>query len=240
MQIKCQNAECGYIINIPPDRVPQKPVKIACPKCKGPNIIKPPVSSGPDTDNYARIMAEVDRKISALRSEMGGQGANVSTAQLGSGEGHVITDAGPKKALICDDDKLIAEMIKDITTKMGFVSEVAPTIEQALSMLEDPDMDYGLVLIDKVFPDDAEGGYKILSKIAVMPLDRRRRMFVIFISGDIKSMDTSSAFLTGANTVVNKKDINKLAGIISNELGDYEKLYSVFNQCLHLSKSYTH
>lgn len=239
MKIKCQNKECGFIINIPPDRVPQKPVKIACPKCKGPNIIKPPSPSQPDSGLYERIMGEVDRKLSGIRKELAGH--SLATAVSVPGPNETFTpDVSSKKALICDDDKLISEMMKDTVAKLGFTSDIAPTVDQAMSILDKPEMEYGLILIDKVFPDDSEGGYKILSKIAGMQLNTRRKIFVIFISGDIKSMDASSAFLTGANTVVNKKDLNKLKGIISNELNDYERLYRVFNQCLHLSKTYTH
>ncbi len=239
MKIKCQNKKCSFIINIPLDKLPQQPVKIACPKCKGPNIIKPPSASRPDTGLYERIMGEVDKKLSGIRNELAAQSMVTRASSSGPYETYQ-PDVRSKKALICDDDRLISEMIKDIVVNLGFTTNLASTVDQAMSILDKPDMDYGLILIDKVFPEDTEGGYKIISQIAAMPLDTRRKMFVIFISGDIKSMDTSSAFLTGANTVVNKKDINKLKDIITRELSDYERLYSVFNQCLHMSKTYSH
>ena len=44
MKVNCQNEKCGYVINIPDNKIPKRPVRIACPKCKTPNIIKPPAS----------------------------------------------------------------------------------------------------------------------------------------------------------------------------------------------------
>ena len=56
----------------------------------------------------------------------------------------------------------------------------------------------------------------------------------------MKSGDANAAFLMGANTVVNKKDIKRLPAILKEEMAEYERLYRVFNKCLHMSKTYSH
>lgn len=242
MKITCQNKECGFIINIPPDRIPDKPVRIACPKCKAPNIITPPSSSESGGDLYEKVMSAVDRKIADLRNEILRQ----QPIMPGSFSPSIGPDSnnfqpeGSKKALICDDDKMICKVIEDSISKLGYSADGATTIEKALSVLDKPDIEYSLILIDKVFPEDPEGGFKILTRITSLPLDVRRKTFVVFISGDIKSMDATSAFLMGANAVVNKKDLDKLTGIIATELGEYERLYRVFSASLHMSKTYSH
>ena len=249
MKVNCQNEKCGYVINIPDNKIPKRPVRIACPKCKAANVIKPPAvavtavspaaGASPQAALESKIMAEVDQRLASLRREMmqsrGAGQISVSTDNIGpSNDGEI------KKALICDDDQVIRQIIKASVEKLGYKVDEASTIEQALAFLKQVELDYDLIMIDKVFPDDAEGGYKILSKVAALPLDIRRQIFVVFISGDMKSGDPTSAFLMGANTVVNKKDLKKLPAILKEEMAEYKRLYRVFSKCLHLAKTYSH
>lgn len=248
MKVNCQNEKCGYVINIPDSKMPNRPVKLACPKCKSANLIKPPAVSGmpaagsaTDTGLEAKIMGALEQRLAAFRREVvagTGLGGFVQGATPESGA--ILTDKGVKKALICDDDAMVRQVVKDSVAKLGYQSDEAPTIEKSLEVLSHVEIDYSLILIDKVFPDDAEGGYKILSKVATLPLDVRRKIFVVFISGDMKSGDANGAFLMGANTVVNKKDLNRLSAILKEEMAEYERLYRVFNKCLHMSKTYSH
>ena len=246
MKVNCQNEKCGYVINIPDNKIPKRPVRIACPKCKTPNIIKPPVSAqspaasaSPQAALESKIMAEVERRLAAFRRE-GMQPAGTGQMLASADSFSPLNDTETKKALICDDDQIIRQVIKDSVEKLGYLVDEASTIEQSLGFLKQADVDYDLILIDKVFPDDAEGGYKILSKVATLPLDIRRQIFVAFISGDMKSGDPTSAFLMGANMVVNKKDLKRLPAILKEELAEYKRLYRVFSKCLHLAKTYSH
>lgn len=248
MKVNCQNEKCGYVINIPDSKLPNRPVKIACPKCKAANLIKPPAVSGKpaagsatDTGLEAKIMGALEQRLAAFRREVvEGAGFGESVQGVAPESSAVLAGKGIKKALICDDDAMIRQVIKDNVAKLGYQSDETQTIETSLDVLSHVEIDYSLILIDKVFPDDSEGGYKILSKVATLPIDVRRRIFVVFISGDMKSGDANAAFLMGANTVVNKKDINRLPAILKEEMAEYERLYRVFNKCLHLSKTYSH
>lgn len=246
MKVNCQNKKCGYVINIPDSKMPNRPVKIACPKCKSANLIKPPAASGATAAGpgsqagmEAKIMGALEQRLAAFRQELLAGSGDVQGVPA-SESSTVLAGKGIKKALICDDDGMIRQVIKDSVAKLGYQSEEAPTIEKSLETLSHVEIDYSLILIDKVFPDDAEGGYKILSKVASLPIDVRRRIFVVFISGDMKSGDANAAFLMGANTVVNKKDIKRLPAILKGEMTEYERLYRVFNKCLHMSKTYSH
>lgn len=254
MKITCQNKDCGTIINIPDEKIPDKPVKIACPRCKSPNILNP--AAGGDTESSPKetwpqensleqiIMNKVEQKLSSLRNELLGQlqytaPATPAGSFAPANGGAMPATAGTltKKALICDDDKMACKMIKDHVTALGFETDEAETVDAALKILENPELDYSLILIDKVFPDDAEGGHKILSKIATMQIDSRRKIFAVFISGDVKSGDPSAAFLSGANIMLNKQDLGKLSTIIETEMADYNKLYKTFSKCLETTRS---
>ncbi len=235
MKVTCQNSECGFTFSVPDEKIPDRPIRVACPKCKQPNSVQKA-----NVADYNKIMAEVDRKLATLRGELSGQmGGGVPSAAAGgttSSFSNAPEVSGIKKALVCDDDKMVREMIKDSVASLGYEVEEAPTLKESLAALEKPNVEYNLILIDKVFPDDPEGGYQILSKIATLSIDVRRDIFVVFISGEMKSCDASSAFLMGANAIINKDDLSKLKPILNEEIGNYERLYQAFNRCLHMAK----
>lgn len=257
MIITCQNQACSFDINIEDGNIPDKPIRIICPRCKTPNTVYPPktgkavkgeagASSGPSPDQMIKedILASVDERLAILRREILSETRSYKGEQEGEqrGENQTVTpERGDiKKALICDDEAMVRRILKDSISSLGFISDEAPTVEDAVRILKNPEIGYDLVLVDKVFPDDPEGGYKILAQLASLPLDIRRRIYVAFVSGDIKTRDSGTAFLLGANTVVNKKDLSKIAPIVEEDMKDYEKLYMVFNRCLRSSSGGRH
>ena len=256
MIIPCQNAHCGFNINLSDDKIPDKPMKVPCPRCKYPNPILPlnksvgskrgeqSQNTGTSANNGSSLKSEIiniiEEKLTMLRheirDELGSAPASTEKDELQEEKPQeMLAGAGSDKALICDDNTLIRTQIKDSLSELGFKSEEAKTVEEAIVMIKNAsatDQHYTMMLIDKVFPGDDEGGYKILNEIASLPLHIRRRCFVAFVSAQLRTNDASTAFLMGANTVINKKDLPKLQMILKEETAQYENLYKVFNICL--------
>ena len=63
-----------------------------------------------------------------------------------------------------------------------------------------------------------------------MPGPKRRNMFIAFISADLRTMDTGSAFIYGANLTVNKEDAATLREILSKGIHERDELYRVFDE----------
>ena len=248
MIITCKNEECRFDINISDDKLPTRPVRINCPKCRTPNNVYPAgtvrsdskpdsKSSSIEKDNSSAILKEVDKRLAILKQDIlndvfsYSKEAKVTASSIPEGE-RAISENEIKKALICDDDKTIRAIIKDSVAKLGFICDEAESVDKALDILSKGDNQYSLVLIDKVFPEDPEGGYKILAHTASLPIAERRKLFVVFISGELKTKDSGNAFLLGTNTLVNKKDLSMLTHILEGEMKDYKRLYSVFTNCL--------
>ncbi len=261
MIITCQNQGCNFDIQIDDKNLPDKPVRISCPKCKSPNTIYPSksaksegvakatVETPGDSSLKEDILLAVDERLNALRNEIlsrikggvsesghAGSGAESST-NVSAGS---LEKPGLKKALICNSEDSSRALMKQATAKLGFVTDEASTVENALQALSKQNLDYGLILVEKVFTGDPEGGYKIIGKLSSLPIDVRRKIFVLFISTDLKTNNSSSAFLLGANGTMNKKDINRLPAIVEDGMQNYENLYSVFNHCLYHSESGRH
>lgn len=260
MIITCQNQECNFDIHITDEKLPKKPIRIACPKCKSPNIVYPAghsreeneiLSDGqPGQDLTERpsysplrdeILAAVDQKLAAVRQEI----LSVTEGKR-SERGHEFPPGGnftanamtvfSKKALICGHDDDARRVIKDEITKTGFISDEISAVEDALKILKKSEIDYDLIFVEKAFPADEEGGYKVLAQLAALPLNIRRKIYVVFVSADLRTSDTGTAFLLGANSLVNKRDLSKLSLFLKVEMEDYDKLYGIFTRCLRSSK----
>ena len=130
------------------------------------------------------------------------------------------------KALVCDDEQMFQDILKSALVKLGYSVDIADTTARSMEMVRKNE--YAVVTVDNRFPDDAEGGFKILAAANGLPPEKRRKMFIAFISADLATMDTNSAFVYGANLTVAKKDTKKIEQILKQGLHDHEKLYRTF------------
>jgi CheY-like chemotaxis protein len=133
-----------------------------------------------------------------------------------------------KTALVCEDEALFQVAISEALEKLGFQVETAKSKQESLEALGRKS--FGLVTVDNRFPDDAEGGYAILQQINAMNPEVRRRMTVAFISADLSTMDTQSAFILGANLTVSKKDVRRLDQILLQGIREHRNAYKVFQE----------
>ncbi len=220
--LKCP--ACGGRIPLPPPpaaAVPEPPEPAAPAPSPPPAAETPPPPALPEAGGPAweRLRREVTREV--LRS------LGLHAAAEEGEEGGLGTE-GEKEALVCEDEALFQVAISEILERMGYKVELASTREAALTALRTSR--YDLVTVDNCFPDDPEGGYAILQAINGLPPEVRRRMFVAFVSVDLSTMDTRSAFILGANLTVSKKDVKRLDRILAEGMRAHEKLYRVFRQ----------
>ena len=131
-------------------------------------------------------------------------------------------------ALVCEDEALFQEVMKEALGKLGYRVDVAGTVGAAVEFVRK--QTYEIITVDNRFPDEPEGGFRILQEINALPPEKRRKIFVAFVSADLATMDTNSAFILGANLTVSKKDVRRLDRILAQGRIDQERLYRVFFQ----------
>lgn len=244
MKVACPG--CSRAFSVDESKLPPGPVVLKCPACGGRIPLPPPASAAPPeppnpallktpppsdleapsrvqlpeagSPAWERLRREVTREV--LRSL--GLGASVEEEGKGLGPG------GEKEALVCEDEALFQVAVAEALERMGYKVELASTRDAALEALRKNR--YDLVTVDNCFPDDPEGGYAILQAINALPPEVRRRMYVAFVSVDLSTMDTRSAFILGANLTVSKKDVKRLDRILAEGMQAHEKLYRVFRQ----------
>jgi predicted Zn finger-like uncharacterized protein len=237
MQITCPSCQKGFLLD--DAKVPDKPVRMKCPSCGGAIPVGPAPSAAPQADapsgdfpipaqampfapgspEYERLKKEVAAEV--LRH------LGIKVGDTASGLEDECEEDG-RSALVVEDEALFQVAVSEALDKLGFHVETAGTRDEALTLLERKPFD--LVTVDNRLPDDPEGGYKILQAINGLPPEQRRKMFVAYISADLSTMDTQSAFILGANLTVGKKDVKRLDKILSDGMRDHHKAYATFFQ----------
>ena len=130
-----------------------------------------------------------------------------------------------KRALICSGDAVIASTLGPTIRNLGYAWENYSTTAESLKVL---DGNYGLVIVDPSFGDDAEGGKKIIGRINGKKGKQRRQTFVVLVSSTYKTMDGNSAFMNGVNLIVNKADIGKFDSIFQQSQTHFREMYAAF------------
>jgi CheY-like chemotaxis protein len=184
----------------------------------------PSASVPPEIAAYVkRELSEVKREIlSAFGSLFGG-------GKLPDVSGTAAAADGGKYALVCESDNASAAQITQTLKNLGYIVHVAGTLAESIKRLENQ---YAVITIDSEFPDDKDGGQKILARINGQKPRQRRENFVVLLSAGAKSADATTAFLQGANIVVNKAEIQRLEQLIHDGIRHFQQFYSNFNRIL--------
>ena len=81
--------------------------------------------------------------------------------------------------------------------------------------------------------DPVEQGYAfVMREIKLLRPAERRRLFFVFVTPNVRTMDLHAAFLHNANLVVNPADIERIPDAIEVSLRHYNELYRELNRAL--------
>ncbi len=248
MDLTCLH--CDKQIHIEDSRVPEGVFKVRCPGCgKLITAERDAESPEPPKQSPAALPAPasqdfVKREIAALRQEILELLRNTSThpaqsfqpdAENNTLEGRTSLPAWPGEsvgnvALVCESDPATSMAISNTLKKLGYAVEVAVTAAECLKKLEAKS--YRIVTVDSAFPDDKDGGNKIIGRINAMKPAARRLTFLANISTNTRTLDSGTAFFQGANIAVNKADLPKLESLIRDGFQQFQHFYHVFNRLL--------
>jgi predicted Zn finger-like uncharacterized protein len=226
MNVSCPH--CQAAVRIDAAHLPADgQARVGCPQCKKPFEVAGRTTaaapSGPDAEAWLRRELESVKEDvkQALLAELLGGTRHASSGGIGK---------GPRRnqALVCEDDQAFAKQLADTLTGLGYQPEVVPDVDGAIKLLERHE--YAVVAVEQSLAGDAQGGLKVLEWINRRPGPERRRMFVAYVTADVQSMDTGSAFIAGANLTVNKTDAGRLPVILRKGLDERDELYRVFDE----------
>ena len=180
------------------------------------------------TDVSPAVQAFVKDQLGAAKKEILDamqslfQGATI--AQNYTSEEEMAT---AKRALICTGDGAIADTLTATLKGMGYQVE---SCSSAIEGLKTVDSMYGIIVLDPVFPDDPEGGKKLIGRINSKKAVDRRQTFLVLISSTQKTLDGNSAFFSGVNLIINKVDLDDFEMTVRQSQKDFQQMYSTFRR----------
>lgn len=137
-----------------------------------------------------------------------------------------------RKALVCVPTeyrdaaaRLLAEHDYEV-----FVAENTP---QALGRMREEDMD--VVLLDANFDPVEQGTAFVMRDIKSLRPAQRRRVFLVYASTSLRTMDLHAAFLQNVNLVFNPSDLDQLPEALEASIRNYNELYRDYFAALKLA-----
>ncbi len=169
------------------------------------------------------------RELEALRVEMEHNIAGTVLAALGvkdlRRDESETADPARRHALVCEPDAAFARIACEALTELGYQPEVVTDLRTAWHAL---DREWGVVMLTEALTDDAEAGAKLQDRLSRLPGNKRRRMFVVHVSNEVRSLDGGMAFVLNANLTLHRSDAAQAREILKKGMTDHEKLYRPF------------
>ena len=234
MNVICN--DCGHSFQIDKSKIPSSTFNVKCPNCKkvfkvnaqpGADPAKTPDSSWENLK--PEVEAAVKKQVEEVRKEI--------LLSLASLIGHTseaqqfnVPGSSEKQALVCQSDPAVTQQIVSVLQRLGYVVQTSSNLAEALSRLESGFFD--AIITDFVFPDDSEGGQRILNKVNGRKTDERRKMFVVMISDQIKTSSAQSAFFHGANIAIHKSDLRNFERLFQEGIRQFSEIYGTYYKLL--------
>lgn len=223
MKITCNS--CNKTINIPDEKIPaDKKVTVSCPACKN------KISVGkPTVNEKSGQPPEVTTKTQTPEVETEEQEKSPVTADPSQFMDELdILEEGAKRALVCVATR--QEKIDSTLKEIGYSTKCVNSANEAIGRMKFTQ--YDLVVLSEDFSGSTSKNNSTLNYIQPMPMASRRKMFVVLIGNNFRTMDNMASFAFSVNIVINNKDIENIALILKKSISDNDAFYKVFKETL--------
>ena len=153
-----------------------------------------------------------------------------SDRSAGSGRKRAAWDR--RKVLVCASPayrETIAESLLDHDYEV-FIAE---NTVQALGRMREERMD--VVVLDANFDPVEQGVAFITREVRLLRSSERRRLFLVYVTSGVRTMDLHAAFLHNVNLVINPSDVEQLPEALEVSIRHYNDLYRLFNRALDIA-----
>ena len=220
-------------------KTPAQPITIRCPKCQAAVKLQPSGSAesgspGPLSGRGLLLERPVAPRF-ALDHEAVQSSAESTAAvadlndlakllveALGKGDGFgARARTKMRKVLVCApaDYRLTAACS---LAEHGYEVFVAEDTPQALGRMREGSMD--VILLDASFDPVEQGTAFVTREIKSLRPAQRRRLFLVYLSSSLRTMDHHAAFLHSVNLVFNPSDIDQLPEVLDVAIRNYNEL----------------
>jgi PleD family two-component response regulator len=214
-------------IGIEDSRVPSTPFSIKCPRCRETITVKPPPKEEPTLASRGRPQdtrasgQDAMALLSELLSSLGGKGVE-----------HVGSWAR-RNILVCHNDESVRRKLKEAMDESRYELHIVDTATEALAQLKETKDD--VIVLDPQFDQSKQGGVTMLQYVNGLTPNYRRRVYLVLLSSQLKTLDTYLAFINGVNLTVNTEDVGSFQQVLERSIRDFNETYHPFNQAAGLA-----
>jgi CheY-like chemotaxis protein len=235
MKVTCES--CQKAINVPDEKIPPgKSITFACPSCKskitasrsaGPEGM-PDLVGVPDATPGGEAPFDETRNVQLTGSVHRADPAELAK-MLDAVESEMdILEEGTKRALVADPANL--DRITPVLRKLSYTVSTVKTVDEALKKLQFNF--YNLIVVDERFDGSDPTSNRLVEHLSQMNMAVRRKMFVVVIGKNFKTLDNMSAFVRSANMVMNEADFSNFELILRKAMKENDTFYTVFKKAL--------
>ena len=210
MQAQCP--QCSARIQIDDTKVPSRPFKVRCPKCQHVMTL-PGRAQDPAEATAPGLMPPVPPPSpESAPAAMLSQAALERAERAAAGERDaIITLGGPP-----------AEVLQQALEHLGFHADVVEDVDEGARLLEQ-----GVYEVAVTSRSVAEAGHPetLAQRMFRMPLDTRRRVFVVLVGDEFRSGDGTQAWAVQADLVLHPGDMSRAEHLIRATMTERKRLY---------------
>lgn len=225
MNVTC--TQCHMKIGIEDSKVPNTPFSIKCPRCRETITVQPPQKEEPTLPSRSRPQipgggegAPAGSDAMALLSELFSKMSPRAAADLPGAWAR-------RNILLCHNDEAVRTKVRETLDESRYDLHVADTAVDAMAQLRETKDD--IIVLDPQFDQGRQGGVGMLQHVNGLTPNNRRRMYLVLVSPQLKTLDTYLAFINGVNLTVNTEDIGQLDLILERSIRDFNEAYHPFN-----------
>jgi len=259
MLVICSN--CKSRLQLDESKLPSHAFKLRCPKCQSRIKIK---SAAPSDNDSSGLTFPLEMTPPAMQASPFERPAIAAPFKSADADAEVVetsatsydvikvlaealrhADSGARqsaalkrptwnrrKALVCVGVERSEEVAKGLV-ESDYEVFVAQNTAEALGRMREDRID--VVVLDGDF-DPVEQGFAFVTReVKLMQPSERRRLFLVYITPNARTMDLHAAFLHNANLVVNPDDIARMPEALGVSLRYYNELYRELNRVLELA-----
>lgn len=237
MRVVCEH--CGRQLNLPDDKVPDRPFTMTCPGCKGKLHIDPNAVAGEDPGEETRNAypeaappAAAPPSARAAEQVWSPNGATRRKSPHDTGSLTRLTALAPADQQLLDRASPLALVVSlglppapELTELLQAVGmeEVRHFTDLAEACEEAAEADVGVLLlrVEKA----AAPPFEALLPVYKLPAEIRRRVFVALLAENVRSLDGQAAFYLQVNCVLSAQEMESFPLKLRRALLHHLRLY---------------
>ena len=199
---------CSQASQLDSDRLPNQPAYFACPSCKQKVVVdkrqllsRQPTQAAPAAPATVASTAPADRRFPKLPADA----------------------TFPSGIIVGEDDAVVGEVQQTLAALGSEIERVSsPDAARQMIINEQPAL---CIYVGGQIPAPP---YAAMAPLTGLPPNFRRRLHLVLIADNLKTLDGNSAFLYQVNMILAKQDFPQLGAALYSGIDYHERLYKPY------------